>query len=77
VVDPALSHGGQFKLIKLKLTPYDPMLWSNMDIHSFIARIDNRWRARRVLKALWLSYPEHSEGRRYYEAIFDATFFIA
>jgi hypothetical protein len=48
-----------------------------MEPHSFISRIDNRWRARRVLKALWSAYPEHSEGRRYYEAIFDATFFIA
>jgi hypothetical protein len=48
-----------------------------MKPHPFLAQIDNRWRARRVLKCLWLSYPEHSEGRRYYEAIFDATFFIA
>jgi hypothetical protein len=47
-----------------------------MKRHPFIAQIDNRWRARRVLKRLWLSYPEHSAGRRYYEAIFDATFFI-
>jgi hypothetical protein len=47
-----------------------------MKRHPFIARIDNRWRARRVLKALWLSHPEHSEGRRYYESIFDGTFFI-
>jgi hypothetical protein len=45
--------------------------------HPFLAQIDNRWRARRVLKHLWLAYPEHSAGRRYYEAIFDATFFIA
>jgi hypothetical protein len=45
--------------------------------HPCIAQIDNRWRARRVLKALWRSYPEHSEGRRYYEAIYDGTFFIA
>jgi hypothetical protein len=44
--------------------------------HPAIARIDNRWRARRVLRRLLLSYAEHSEGRRYYEAIFDATFFI-
>jgi hypothetical protein len=48
-----------------------------MKRHPSIAQIDNRWRARRVLKRLWLSYPEHSAGRRYYEAIFDATFFIA
>jgi hypothetical protein len=48
-----------------------------MKRHPSIAQIDNRWRARRVLKRLWLSYPEHSESRRYYEAIFDATFFIA
>lgn len=48
-----------------------------MNNQNRIAQIDNRWRARRVLKALWLAYPEHSEGRRYYEAIFDATFLLA
>ena len=44
--------------------------------HPFLAKIDNRWRARRVLKRLMLSNPLYSEGRRYYEAIFDATFLI-
>lgn len=48
-----------------------------MKRHPRIAKIDNRWRARRVLQSLWLSYPEHSESRRYYEGIYDATFFIA
>jgi hypothetical protein len=48
-----------------------------MESHPFIARIDRRWRARRILKQLWSRLPEHSEGRRYYESIYDATFFIA
>jgi hypothetical protein len=43
----------------------------------FLAKIDNRWRARKILKHLWRAYPEHSADRRYYESIFDATFFIA
>jgi hypothetical protein len=41
-----------------------------------IAQIDNRWRARRVLKGLMLANAIRSEGRRYYESLFDATFFI-
>ncbi len=62
----------------LKVSRYRSLILSNnMKLHSRIARIDNRWRARRVLKSLWLSYPEHSEGRRYYEGIYDATFFLA
>jgi hypothetical protein len=48
-----------------------------MKPNPFIAKIDNRWRARRVLKGLRLLYPVRSKGWRYYEAIFDATFLIA
>jgi hypothetical protein len=63
------------KVLKLDVTQSYSVI--TMKRHPAIAQIDNRWRARRVLKRLWLSYPEHSAGRRYYEAIFDATFFIA
>ncbi len=45
--------------------------------HPRIAQIDNRWRARKILKHLWLLHPEHSEGRRYYESLYDQTFLIA
>jgi hypothetical protein len=48
-----------------------------MKPHPFLARIDNRWRARRVLKGLMFLNAIGSAGRRYYEAIFDATFLIA
>jgi hypothetical protein len=61
----------------LKLVASQSYLVVTMKRHLSIAQIDNRWRARRVLKRLWLSYPEHSESRRYYESIFDATFFLA
>jgi hypothetical protein len=48
-----------------------------MEPHPFIARIDRRWRARRVLKRLMLCHPVRSEDHRYYRTIYDATFFIA
>jgi 5-methylcytosine-specific restriction endonuclease McrA len=47
-----------------------------MKQHPRVAQIDNRWRARRVIKCLALCSPLCSEGRRYYQAIYDATFFI-
>jgi hypothetical protein len=54
---------------------------------STVAQIDNRWRARRVARGLallaanqelitksWL--PWQLRNARYYQALFDATFFI-
>jgi hypothetical protein len=40
-----------------------------------IAQIDNRWRARRIALAL-AQLARSREGARYYQAIYDHSFFI-
>jgi hypothetical protein len=40
-----------------------------------VARIDNRWRARRVLACLIKLQTDRPE-QRYYQAIYDHSFFI-
>jgi hypothetical protein len=55
--------------------------------HPFIAKIDNRWRARRVARGLALlatdqeattksRLPWHCRNARYYQTIHDYSFFI-
>jgi len=47
-----------------------------MKPHPFLAKIDNRWRARKVLKGLMLANPEHSENWFYYRSLYDESFLI-
>jgi hypothetical protein len=41
----------------------------------FLSIIDNKWRARRIAKLLALG-ASRADNRRYYQAIYDYTFFI-
>ncbi len=47
-----------------------------MKPHPILAKIDNRWRARRVLKCLAL-VAARADNQRYYQTIYDHSFFIA
>jgi hypothetical protein len=46
-----------------------------MKPHPFLAKIDRRWRARRVTRGLALMAYAH-DSQRYYQAIYDYSFFI-
>jgi hypothetical protein len=46
-----------------------------MKTHPFVARMNNKCRARRVAKLLALG-ASRVDNRRYYQALYDATFFI-